>query len=128
MRPLRMLAVLLSNLLDRVRRALLSWAGVEVSAETHDGEAVDDRPAVWLEYVRARAPGLVAGKRHLPSQIVPMTEPSRPAPSGRAPVDTATHVPSPPGAARTTPVPRLTAPKATRPAEAPAKEPRAHPM
>src|SRR5882762_926727 len=54
MRPLRMLAVLLSNLLDRVRRALLSWAGVEVSAETHDGEAVDDRPAVWLEYARAR--------------------------------------------------------------------------
>lgn len=122
-----MLAVLLSKLLDRLRRALLAWAGAAVRAEAHDAEAVDDRPAVWLEYVRARAPGLVAGKRHLPSQTVPIIEPSWPAPSGTAPVDTASRVPSPPAAVRATPVPRVTAPRVQNPTErAPAKEPHAH--
>jgi hypothetical protein len=129
MRLLRMLAVLLSRILDRVRRALLSWAGVAVNAGTDEATAVDDRPTVWLEYVRARAPGLVAGKRHLPSQTVPIIEPSWPAPSGTAPVDTAGRVPSPPAAVRATPVPRVTAPRVQNPTErAPAKEPHAHAM
>lgn len=131
MRLLRMLAVLLSKLLDRLRRALLAWAGLAVPAETYDAEAVDDRPAVWLEYVRARAPGLVAGKRRLPSQTVPppMIEPSWLAPATTARVDTTTDIQSPRTAVRPAPVsrptaprptaPRPTAPRAARPAEAP---------
>ncbi len=127
MRLLRKLAVLLGNVLDRVRRALLSWAGVVVStethgAETHDTESVNDRPGVWLEYVRARAPGLVAGKWHLPSQTVPTVEPSWPARSARAPVEGATLIASPPTSVRATATPRLTAPRVQP------MEPRPQPM
>jgi len=77
-RLLRVLAVRLGDALDRVRRALLSWAGVAADSVRDDTPGVDDRPGVWLDYIRARAPWLVAGKRHLPSRSVPPVVPPRP--------------------------------------------------
>ena len=84
MRLLRLLAVLVGDTLDRLRRRLLSWAGVAASAASGDATGVDDRPAPWLEYIRARAPWLVAGRRHLPSRSVSRVEPTWPHRSGAA--------------------------------------------
>lgn len=84
MRLLRVLAVRLGDALDRVRRALLSWAGVAEGVRD-DTPGEDHRPAVWLDYIRAHAPWLIAGKRHLPVRSVPVLPPRPDASSTRVP-------------------------------------------
>jgi hypothetical protein len=108
MRLLRVLAVRLGDALDRVRRVLLSWAGVAADSVRDDTPGGDDRPAAWLDYIRARAPWLVAGKRHLPSRSVPAVLPPRPDASSTrvpdpippAPAPTATVKEAPPDQGR----------------------------
>jgi hypothetical protein len=106
MRLLRVLAVWLGDALDRVRRALLSWAGVAADSVTDDTPGGDERPAAWLDYIRARAPWLVAGKRHLPSRSVTSRVPD-PIPPAPAPTATVKETPPDQRRARRSVIPAL---------------------
>ena len=110
MRLLRLLAVLIGDALDRLRTALLSWAGVDPGSGEATTDSVDDRPAPWLDYIRARAPWLVAGKRRLPSGTVPRIEPTWPQLSRSALGDTIPRKPGPSAAGPTPAGPPFRAP------------------
>src|SRR6266545_3511146 len=83
MRVLRRLAALIGWVLDRMARALVSWAGVaRPGGAPESGD--DGPPEHWLRYIRARAPWLLAGNR-LRRRSAGTRPPARPALEGAAP-------------------------------------------